>query len=230
MTAAEFLDFIAHIRGFSGREAKRRIARIVETIHIADVLHQPIETLSKGYRRRVGVAQALLHDPQVLILDEPTDGLDPNQKYEMRKIIDEMRPNKAIVISTHLLEEVEAVCSRAIIIAHGRILADATPAELARRSHRHNAVRFAAIGAAEAQQRAELLRLPAVAAVETPRDGEGLLIFPRDGQDIVADVADLGRAHRWQVTLLRVEQGRLDEVFREITTGSVDRAPLAAVA
>ena len=230
MTAAEFLDFIAHIRGFSGREAKRRIARIVETIHIADVLHQPIETLSKGYRRRVGVAQALLHDPQVLILDEPTDGLDPNQKYEMRKIIDEMRPNKAIVISTHLLEEVEAVCSRAIIIAHGRILADATPAELARRSRRHNAVRLAATGAAEAQQRAELLRLPGVAAVETPRDGEGLLIFPRDGQDIVADVADLGRAHRWQVTLLRVEQGRLDEVFREITTGPVDRAPLAAAA
>jgi ABC-2 type transport system ATP-binding protein len=230
MTAAEFLDFIAHIRGFSGREAKRRIARIVETIHIADVLHQPIETLSKGYRRRVGVAQALLHDPQVLILDEPTDGLDPNQKYEMRKIIDEMRPNKAIVISTHLLEEVEAVCSRAIIIAHGRILADATPAELARRSRRHNAVRLAATGAAEAQQRAELLRLPGVAAVETPRDGEGLLIFPRDGQDIVADVADLGRAHRWQVTLLRVEQGRLDEVFREITTGPVDRVPLAAAA
>ena len=101
-------------------------------IHIAEVLHQPIETLSKGYRRRVGVAQALLHDPQVLILDEPTDGLDPNQKYEMRKIIAAMRPDKAIVISTHLLEEVEAVCSRAIIIAHGRLLADATPAELAR--------------------------------------------------------------------------------------------------
>ncbi len=230
MSAAEFLDFIAHIRGFSGREAKRRIARIVDTIHIADVLHQPIETLSKGYRRRVGVAQALLHDPQVLILDEPTDGLDPNQKYEMRKIIDEMRPNKAIVISTHLLEEVEAVCSRAIIIAHGRILADATPAELARRSRRHNAVRVAATGASEAQLRAELLRLPAVEAVETPEDGDGLLIFPRDGQDIVADVADLGRAHRWQVTLLRVEQGRLDEVFREITTGSVDRIPLAAAA
>jgi ABC-2 type transport system ATP-binding protein len=148
----------------------------------------------------------------------------------MRKIIDEMRPNKAIVISTHLLEEVEAVCSRAIIIAHGRILADATPAELARRSRRHNAVRLAATGAAEAQQRAELLRLPGVAAVETPRDGEGLLIFPRDGQDIVADIADLGRANRWQVTLLRVEQGRLDEVFREITTGPVDRVPLAAAA
>jgi ABC-2 type transport system ATP-binding protein len=232
MTAAEFLDFIAHVRGFSGREAKRRIGRIVETIHIAEVMHQPIETLSKGYRRRVGVAQALLHDPQVLILDEPTDGLDPNQKYEMRKVIDEMRANKAIVISTHLLEEVEAVCSRAIIIAHGRVLADATPVELARRSRRHNAVRFAATGAAPEQMQAELSRLPAVAAVEMVKDGEGggLLIFPRGGEDIVADVADLARAHRWQVGLLRVEHGRLDDVFREITTAPSEAAVLAAAA
>ncbi|MGH7060125.1 MAG: ABC transporter ATP-binding protein, partial [Stellaceae bacterium] len=143
MTPSGFLHFIAHIRGFSGVEAKRRIDRVVEDIHIAEVMEQPIETLSKGYRRRVGVAQALLHDPSVLILDEPTDGLDPNQKYEMRKVIAEMRAEKAIVISTHLLEEVEAVCSRAIIIAHGRILADGTPAELARRSRHHNAVRLA---------------------------------------------------------------------------------------
>jgi ABC-2 type transport system ATP-binding protein len=230
MAAGEFLDFIAHIRGFTGREAKRRIGRIVESIHIGDVLHQPIETLSKGYRRRVGVAQALLHDPQVLILDEPTDGLDPNQKYEMRKIIDEMRPNKAIVISTHLLEEVEAVCSRAIIIAHGRILADAPPAELARRSRRHNAVRFAATGAAQPQQCAELARLPGVASAAPAEDGDGILILPRDGQEILADVADLARAHRWQVSLLRVEQGRLDEVFREITTAPAQPAALAAAA
>ncbi len=230
MTPAEFLNFIAHIRGFSGREAKRRISRVAETIHIADVMHQPIETLSKGYRRRVGVAQALLHDPQVLILDEPTDGLDPNQKYEMRNIIDEMRANKAIVISTHLLEEVEAVCSRAIIIAHGRILADATPVELARRSRRHNAVHLVAAGGTPEQLRTELLRLPAVAAVEEVEDGAGagLLIFPRGGEDIVADVADLARAHRWQVTLLRVEQGRLDDLFREITTAPAAPVALAA--
>ncbi|HUC71298.1 MAG TPA: ATP-binding cassette domain-containing protein [Stellaceae bacterium] len=232
MTPAEFLGFIAHIRGFSGREAKRRIGRIVETIHIAEVMHQPIETLSKGYRRRVGVAQALLHDPQVLILDEPTDGLDPNQKYEMRKVIDEMRANKAIVISTHLLEEVEAVCSRAIIIAHGKILADATPVELARRSRRHNAVRLVATGAAPEQMRAELSRLPGVGAVETVADGDGkgLLVFPRVGEDIVADVADLARAHRWQVSLLRVEHGRLDDVFREITTATSETLALAAAA
>jgi ABC-2 type transport system ATP-binding protein len=232
MTPAEFLDFIAHIRGFSGREARRHIGRVVEMIHIAEVLHQPIETLSKGYRRRVGVAQALLHDPAVLILDEPTDGLDPNQKYEMRKIIAAMRLEKAIIISTHLLEEVEAVCSRAIIIAHGRILADATPAELARRSRHHNAVRLTVAGGDIALVQAELLRLPAVAGVEILDDGEdkGLLVFPRDGEDIVADVADLARAHRWQVTLLRVEHGRLDDVFREITTAPAEPAPIAAAA
>src|SRR5439155_26537258 len=124
MTAAEFLDFIAHIRGFHGAEARRRVADIAELIHIADVLHQPIETLSKGYRRRVGVAQALLHDPAVLVLDEPTDGLDPNQKYEMRGIIRRLSPGKAIIISTHLLEEVE-------LGKHlfGRLLADVAGVE-----------------------------------------------------------------------------------------------------
>ena len=160
MTPADFLDFIAHIRGFSGDEATRRIGRVVEMIRIGEVMHQPIETLSKGFKRRVGVAQALLHDPDVLILDEPTDGLDPNQKYEMRTVITAMRPDKAIIISTHLLEEVEAVCSRAIIIAHGRILADGTPAELAQRSRHHNAVRLGIAGGADANVRAELAALP----------------------------------------------------------------------
>jgi ABC-2 type transport system ATP-binding protein len=134
MTPADFLDFIAHIRGYRGGEARARIKRVVEMIHLGEVMEQPIDTLSKGYRRRVGVAQALLHDPPVLILDEPTDGLDPNQKYEMRRIIADMAPEKAIVISTHLLEEVEAVCGRAIIIARGRVLLDGTPAELCARS------------------------------------------------------------------------------------------------
>ena len=153
-------------------------------IKIAEVLHQPIETLSKGYKRRVGVAQALLHDPDVLILDEPTDGLDPNQKYEMRKIIAAMRPEKAIIISTHLLEEVEAVCSRAIIIAHGRILADGTPGELAERSRHHNAVRLGIAGGADPHIRAELAALArggggrARSAMARARR---LIVFPRDG-------------------------------------------------
>jgi ABC-2 type transport system ATP-binding protein len=229
MTPADFLDFIAHIRGYAGNEAKTRIGRVVEMIRIAEVLHQPIETLSKGYKRRVGVAQALLHDPDVLILDEPTDGLDPNQKYEMRKIITAMRPEKAIIISTHLLEEVEAVCSRAIIIAHGRILADGPPAELAERSRHHNAVRLA-VAAADPRVRADLMRLPGVAAVEPVRDGEGeaLMIFAEPGRAVVTHVTDLARAHGWEVTGLRVERGRLDDVFREITTVPAEPAPAAA--
>ena len=229
MTPADFLDFIAHIRGFSGDEARRRIGRVVEMIRIAEVMHQPIETLSKGYKRRVGVAQALLHDPDVLILDEPTDGLDPNQKYEMRTVIAAMRPNKAIIISTHLLEEVEAVCSRAIIIAHGRILADGTPAELAQRSRHHNAVHLGIAGGADANVRAELAALPGVAAVEPARGvaGDGLIVFPRDGHPVVGEIADLARDRGWTITGLQVERGRLDDVFREITTAP---PPMAAAA
>jgi ABC-2 type transport system ATP-binding protein len=232
MTPADFLDFIAHIRGFSGNEAKRRISRVVEMIRIAEVMHQPIETLSKGFKRRVGVAQALLHDPDVLILDEPTDGLDPNQKYEMRKIIEAMQPDKAIIISTHLLEEVEAVCSRAIIIAHGRVLADGTPAELAQRSRRHNAVRLGIAGGADSHVRAELAGLPAVAAVEPVSDGEGdaLIVLPHGGRPIIAEIADLARERGWTTTGLRVERGRLEDVFREVTTAQLRRAPVAAAA
>jgi ABC-2 type transport system ATP-binding protein len=178
-------------------------------------MHQPIETLSKGYKRRVGVAQALLHDPDVLILDEPTDGLDPNQKYEMRSVIAAMRPNKAIIISTHLLEEVEAVCSRAIIIAHGRILADGTPAELAQRSRHHNAVRLGIAGGADANVKAELAALPGVADVDTA--GDGLIVFSRGGHPVVGAIADLARERGWTVSGLQVERGRLDDVFREIT-------------
>ena len=232
MTPADFLDFIAHIRGFSGDEAMRRIGRVVEMIRIGEVMHQPIDTLSKGFRRRVGVAQALLHDPDVLILDEPTDGLDPNQKYEMRTVITAMRPNKAIIISTHLLEEVEAVCSRAIIIAHGRILADGTPAELAQRSRHHNAVRLGIAGSADGDVKAELAALPGVAAVEPVSGGagDGLIVFPRGGQPVVGAVADLARERGWTITGLQVERGRLDDVFREITAAPPEPAPMAAAA
>jgi len=230
MTVREFLDFIARIRHFRGYDAKARIGRIVEMIHIGEVLHQPIDTLSKGFRRRVGVAQALLHDPPVVILDEPTDGLDPNQKHEMRRIIAALRPEKAIIISTHLLEEVEAVCSRAIIIAGGRILADGTPAELAARSRYHNAVRLGVAEDGAAHIKAEIERLPSVAAVEPADDGAGaaLMVLPRDSRPIVGDVADLVRAHGWTVAELRVERGRLDEVFRAITAPPAAAVPAQA--
>ena len=138
MTPLGFIDFIAGVRGYSGDDKRARVAEAMAKTHIEDVIHQPIETLSKGFKRRVGLAQALLHDPPVLILDEPTDGLDPNQKFEVRRLIKAMAAEKAIIISTHILEEVDAVCTRAMIIARGRILADATPEDLRSRSSTGN--------------------------------------------------------------------------------------------
>jgi ABC-2 type transport system ATP-binding protein len=218
MTPAGFLRFIARIRGFSGAEAKRRIGIAVERTSLASVLDQPIETLSKGFKRRVGLAQALLHDPDVLILDEPTDGLDPNQKHEVRGLITALAPEKAIIISTHLLEEVDAVCTRAIIISAGRVVADGTPAQLAARSRYYNAVRLS-LARSDIAASESLMRLPGVATVEEVDDGEGrgLMIIPRDGRAILPDVADLVRTAGWPVAALRVERGRLDEVFRAIT-------------
>lgn len=220
MSPRGFLRFIARVRGFGGKDAADRIGLAVERTGLDRVLDQPIETLSKGYKRRVGLAQALLHDPDVLILDEPTDGLDPNQKHEVRTLITALAPEKAIIISTHILEEVDAVCSRAVIIAEGKLLADGTPIELAARSRHFNAVRLALAGGENVDATTALLRLPCVASVEMVEDseGRGLMIFPRDGNAIVADVADLVRTAGWSVTGLRVERGRLDDVFRAITT------------
>jgi ABC-2 type transport system ATP-binding protein len=130
MTVGSFLNFVCDARQIKGKERKQALDRIVPMCSIESVYHQTIETLSKGYKRRVGLAQALIHDPDVLILDEPTDGLDPNQKHEVRKLINKMAKDKCIIISTHILEEVEAVCSRTIIIAKGRILVDSTPGQL----------------------------------------------------------------------------------------------------
>ena len=132
MTPAELLDFIANVRGLTGVEKQNAITKAADRINIEHVMSQSIGTLSKGYKRRVGIAQAILHDPEILILDEPTDGLDPNQKHEVRKLINEMAKEKAIVISTHLLDEVDTVCSRALVIANGEIVADGTPEAEAR--------------------------------------------------------------------------------------------------
>jgi ABC-2 type transport system ATP-binding protein len=218
MTPSGFLAFVARIRGFDGAEAKRRIGLAVERTTLGSVLEQPIETLSKGFKRRVGLAQALLHDPEVLILDEPTDGLDPNQKHEVRNLITALAPEKAIVISTHILEEVDAVCTRAIVIAGGRVLIDDTPGKFAARSRLHNSVRLMLADPA-IDARTALLRLPGVVAVEPIEDGEGraFLVVPQEGRAIIAEVTDLVRTAGWPVAALRVERGRLDDVFRDIT-------------
>jgi ABC-2 type transport system ATP-binding protein len=182
------------------------------------VLEQSIETLSKGFRRRVGLAQAIVHDPPVLILDEPTDGLDPNQKHEVRTLINDMARDKIIVISTHILEEVDAVCSRAIIIARGRIVADDTPAKLAGRSRYHNAV---SLQLEQLDQltaaRTAVAALPSVAEVEmSERDGR-LTALPRAGATILPAVSELAVRQGFKLKELHLESGRLDEVFRTIT-------------
>jgi ABC-2 type transport system ATP-binding protein len=230
MTPASFLDFIARVRGFGGGDARRRVEHAAELVDLRGVLHQPIDTLSKGFKRRVGLAQALLHDPDVLILDEPTDGLDPNQKHEVRRLISEIAAEKAIIISTHILEEVDAVCTRAIIIARGRVLADATPTELEARSRYHNAVRLELDPELMAPMRQELLQVPLIAEVDEIDDDEGraLMVFPHDGHPIVAEIGDLLRARGWEARSFRVERGRLDDVFRRITTRPDETTSLAA--
>jgi len=222
MTPPAFLRFVAEVRGFRGGAARQRVATAIERTALESVLAQPIDTLSKGFKRRVGLAQALLHDPPVLILDEPTDGLDPNQKHEVRKLINEMAPEKAIIISTHLLEEVDAVCSRAIVIANGKLVADGTPDELAERSRHHNAIRLV-LGRGSESAELELRKLARVASVEhesSDEDERAIMVFAREGRSIVADVADLARERRWEVKELRVERGRLDDVFRQVTASS----------
>ncbi|MBV9619818.1 MAG: ATP-binding cassette domain-containing protein, partial [Gammaproteobacteria bacterium] len=176
------------------------------------------ETLSKGFRRRVGLAQAIMHDPPVLILDEPTDGLDPNQKHEVRTLINTMAHDKIIIISTHILEEVDAVCSRAIIIARGRIVADDTPAGLAARSRYHNAVSLRLENAAQlAAARAAVAALPGVAEVELSEREARLTALPRPGAMVLPEISALANRDGLSVQDLHLESGRLDEVFRTIT-------------
>lgn len=224
MTARGFLKFVGASRGLRGAERARAVDRVVEIAQLDTVLDQPIETLSKGFTRRVGLAQALLHDPDVLILDEPTDGLDPNQKHHVRQVIDDMAPDKAIVISTHILEEVHAVCSRAMIIAQGRLLADSTPAELEARAGRHNAVTLRTRAMPPEEERSALGTLDGVRAVEEggPAGEPVFRVVPQAGANVLPVVAAFVAEKGWQVDGLRQEQGRLDDVFRELT------APAAA--
>ena len=222
MTAAAFLRFIAETRGVGRARADERFDWAVERLGLGSVLYQSIDTLSKGYKRRVGLAQALLHDPEVLILDEPTDGLDPNQKHEVRSLINEMASEKAIVISTHLLEEVDAVCTRAIIINEGRIVADGTPGELAARSRYHNAIRVTVRGIAAPELEKALGQISGVAKVATTAIGADAVrctLFPADGAGLLTQVSQHVQSSNWTVDEFGVESGRLEDVFRSITLG-----------
>src|SRR5580700_5043981 len=218
MTVAEFLDFIADIRGLRGERRRERRKIVVERLGLAPVINQVIETLSKGFRRRVGLAQALIHDPQVLILDEPTDGLDPNQKHEVRRLINDLGKDKLVIVSTHILEEVHEVCTRAIIIANGRIVADETPTALEARSRYHHAVslRFDKPEELDAARR-EIALLPEVAAAEFDERELRLTAVPKRGANTLSAVSAIIVKNNWDVPELHLESGRLDEVFRSLT-------------
>ncbi|RMH29322.1 MAG: ABC transporter ATP-binding protein [Planctomycetota bacterium] len=219
MTPEGLYKFIAQVRGIPRPRRASAIDRVKSLVKLEGVMRQPIETLSKGYKRRVGLGQAILHDPPVLLLDEPTDGLDPNQKHDVRRLINEMAQEKAIILSTHILEEVDAVCTRAIVIARGRIVADGTPAELQARSVRHNAVRLRVRASADAVE-SELKQIATVAGVEREASANGVarcLVLAKPGAVIAGDVAGRVRAKGWAVEELVVEPGRLDDVFRDLT-------------
>jgi ABC-2 type transport system ATP-binding protein len=218
MRVYRFLEFIADLRKLKGAQRMARLTYVIERLQLGAVLDQTIETLSKGFRRRVGLAQALIHDPPVLVLDEPTDGLDPNQKHEVRTLINEMARDKIIVISTHILEEVDAVCNRIIIIARGKIVADDTPHGLAAKSRYHNAVSLRLEQPDQlAMAHAAVAALPSVAEVEVSERDMRLTALPRPGASILAALSELAARQGLKLKELHLESGRLDEVFRTIT-------------
>lgn len=219
MTPETFLDFIARIRGYRGQEKSDRVASVLQEMALQSVAQQRIETLSKGYKRRVGLAQAIIHDPDVLILDEPTDGLDPNQKHHVRQLIRGLSREKIVIISTHILEEVAAVCSRAMIIDAGKIVADCTPAELESRSFYHHAVTLELDVSEDIEQK--LLGLADVERLEINQSRTQLTVIPLKGSTILKQVNDLVHREGWNPGSMFVEKGRMDDVFRSITRGGL---------
>jgi ABC-2 type transport system ATP-binding protein len=216
MTTTHFLRFVAELRGYSGSDRDRKIEVAVERCRLESVLRQPIGTLSKGFRQRVCMAQAIMHDPNVLIMDEPTDGLDPNQKHVVRGMIRDMAAEMTIVVSTHILEEVDAVCTRAIIISDGKLVANGTPDELRMKSSSHGAVELTLTdppsGAGEA-----ISALQSVERIE--ENGSRFTAYPGKRDTLYSDISALARDKAWNVTGLRILDGRLDDVFKQLTVG-----------
>ena len=224
MTVWQFLSFTAELRGLGGDAKKKAIGRAAELCFLESVLHQSVDTLSKGYRHRTCFAQSIIHDPDVLVLDEPTDGLDPNQKHEVRQLIKRMGEKKAIIFSTHILEEVEAACSRAIIIDRGQIVANGTPAELKARSEYAGAISLRVLGVPADTVKARLGGVPGARKASIVKE-EPTFVWARvypvkaggNGLDLARAVADVARQDNWKIEELHTEEGRLDEVFRTIT-------------
>lgn len=217
MSVSEFLAFIADVRLLRGSAREKALDRVREQCVLGEVWHQTIETLSKGFRQRVGFAQALLHDPPVLILDEPTDGLDPNQKYEVRNLIRRMGADKTIILSTHILEEVEAVCSRVVIIARGKVTADSTPQELLKKSKFCHSVILSVTNKSKEEVHSGVMKLPQVDKVESCDDGT-FRIFPKKQAHIAEEITQLASQNRWRFGEFAIDRGRLDDVFRSLTS------------
>lgn len=219
MTVTEFLHFIAEIRGLNSTQAKSALHRVIDICHLEGVYNQTIDTLSKGYRQRVGLAQAVLHDPACLILDEPTDGLDPNQKQEVRKLIADMAEKKSIILSTHILEEVEAMCTRVIIIDRGKIVVDDTPANLQRRHPLCHVMEIRVAGMSTADLANALQTIPSTQKVEEKGDST-VWLYPQNKKDLASDVWSLAQEKKWNVERIQFMDTPLDEVFRDLTAST----------
>ncbi|HOO90229.1 MAG TPA: ABC transporter ATP-binding protein [Syntrophales bacterium] len=223
MTVTGFLEFISEIRGYSGSEKRRRIGKVIERCFLQEVRFQVISTLSKGFRQRVCFAQSILHDPQYLIMDEPTDGLDPNQKHEVRTMIREMGREKTIILSTHILEEVEAICTRVVIIANGKIVADNTPEKLKLQAPGHGVIRFLIPDNLSSVSLADLGQVTGVEGIDhVSTDGVlRISVYPEDPKNPpVNGILCYLQEKNAQVHSFQVEEGRLDEFFRNVTTST----------
>lgn len=221
MPVHSFLAFIGRVRGLRGAELTERIATVVADVNLGDVLTAPIDSLSKGYKRRVGIAQALLHDPPVLVLDEPTDGLDPNQKDQVRALIEHIARDKVIILSTHILDEVEAVCSRVILINRGEIIVDSDSRTLLARSQNHNRVQLKLQRGQPQSVEQHLRAIKSVRSVKYSENDESYEIIPVDGQPIVHSILQAGKENGWEIRTISEKSGRLDDVFRELTHADV---------
>lgn len=222
MTPRLFLKFIAGARGLRGREIEERLSFVTDKLMLDGVMDQSIETLSKGFKRRVAFAQSIIHDPKLLILDEPTDGLDPVQKQEVRRLIREMASEKSIIISTHILEEVSAVCDRIIIISNGQIITDETPSSLVKKHKYHNAISFELANSDREEAVKEFSNLPEVKEVEVKNIGQTnrFYIIPEDSRDISKELFNVLVNKKWDFSSFSAHQGNLEEVFREMVTGN----------
>ena len=224
MQVEEFLSFIGEVRGYTGSELRRRIGRVLELTSLQEARILFIDTLSKGFRQRTCLAQALFHDPPVLILDEPTDGLDPNQKHEVRELIRRMSEERTILVSTHILEEVEAVCTRALIISEGRLVGLGTPDELLSQSIYRNAITLSVSGVNAETLLEDLNGLEQVYSVERledmPNGAITVRVFPKDRESISSELEKFLKKKKMSIEQFFVERGRLDEVFRKLTLGN----------